>query len=186
MHTQQEERPYWNTEIEPLLNTPEMQKIQFEKLKKILARLKANAPYYTRMMEKSRLDPEKLSGFDEFKDKIAIFNKQSMWDLVEECGGDYLKALDQRMIVNSEELDWIATTTGTTGVPTPYPMTNHDLHEFWAEFEARGSWRSGVRRHDRILHCFALSMVIAGVTAAIGFQKVGATLLPVGAEAKSE
>ena len=29
-----EDRPYWNMEIEPLLNTPEMEKIQLDKLKK--------------------------------------------------------------------------------------------------------------------------------------------------------
>jgi len=40
------DKPYWNMEIEPLLNTPEMEKIQLKKLKKMLARLKANAPFY--------------------------------------------------------------------------------------------------------------------------------------------
>ncbi len=182
----QQERPYWNMQMEPMLNNPGMGKIQFEKLKKMLMKLKATAPYYTRMMERNNLDPEKLTGFDELKEKIEIFTKQSMWDLVDECGGDYLKALDQRMAVNSEDLDWIATTTGTTGVPTPYPMTNRDLKNFWCEYAARGSWRSGIRAHDRILYCFALSMVIAGVPSAISFQETGATMLPVGAEAKSE
>ncbi|MBW2368181.1 MAG: phenylacetate--CoA ligase family protein [Deltaproteobacteria bacterium] len=179
-------RPYWNMEIEPFLNTSQMNQLQLEKLKRQLSKLKARAPYYARMMKKNRLDPEKLSGFDEFKDKMGIFTKTSWRQLVEECNGDVLTALDQRIAVSVDELDWMATTTGTTGIPTPYPMTNRDLDGFWAEFEARGAWRSGVRAHDRILHCFALSMVIAGVTAAIGFQKIGALLLPVGAEAKSE
>jgi phenylacetate-CoA ligase len=182
----QQERPYWNMEMEPLLNTPEMKKIQFDKLKKMLVKLKAKAPYYARMMEKNKLDPERLSGFDEFKDKVDIFTKQSMRDLVEECGGDLLKAIDQRTAVGVDELDWITTTTGTTGVPTPYPMTRHDLINYWSECGARGSWRAGVRSHDRILHCFALSMVIAGVPSAIGFQTTGATILPVGAEGKTE
>ena len=180
------ERPYWNMEMEPLLNTPQMNQIQLEKLKRQLSKLKARAPYYARMMKKNRLDPEKLRGFDEFKDKMDIFTKASWRGLVDECSGELMKAIDQRIGVSVDELDWMATTTGTTGVPTPYPMTNRDLNEFWAEFEARGAWRSGVRPQDRILHCFALSMVIAGVTAAIGFQKIGALLLPVGAEAKSE
>jgi phenylacetate-CoA ligase len=182
----QQERPYWNMTIEPLLNTPAMERMQFEKLKLMLARLKSKAPYYKRMMEKNQVDPEKLRGFDEFKDKIGIFNKQTMWQLVDECGGDYLKAIEQRIPVSVDELDWMSTTTGTTGVPTPYPFTNRDLWDFWGEYEARCAWRAGVRSHDRILHCFALSMVVAGVTAAIGFQKTGAMVLPVGAEAKSE
>ena len=60
-------QPYWNMEIEPLLNTPEMEKIQFEKLQKMLARMQANAPFYTKMFEEAGLDPENLSGFDEYK-----------------------------------------------------------------------------------------------------------------------
>ncbi len=180
------ERPYWNMEIEPLLNTPAMQPIQLEKLRRQLSRLKARAPYYARMMEKNKLEPERLSGFDEFKDKMELFTKANWRQLVDACNGDLLKAIDQRIAVSVDELDWMATTTGTTGVPTPYPMTNRDLNAFWGEFEARGAWRAGVRSHDRILHCFALSMVVAGVTAAIGFQKIGSLMLPVGAEAKSE
>jgi phenylacetate-CoA ligase len=181
-----EERAYWNMEMESILNTPEMEKIQIEKLKKMLVRLKANAPFYSKMMEENNLNPQKLSGFEEFKDKIAIFTKATWRQLVTECDGDYLKAIDQIIAVRVHELDWIATTTGTTGIPTPYPMTNNDIQNHWGEFHARGSWRAGVRRDDRIMHCFALSMVLAGVPSAMAYQRIGATLLPVGAEAGSE
>jgi phenylacetate-CoA ligase len=173
-------------EMEPLLNTPEMEKIQLEKLKKMLARLKANAPFYTRILEDAKLDPEKLSGFDEFKDKIALFNKQSLLALVQEYKGDFLKVLDQIMPVSVDDLDYMATTTGTTGTPTPYPLTNFDINELWGEAMVRGAWRAGLRANDRMLFCFALSMVIAGVTLMIGLQKLGCMTIPVGAEAKSE
>ena len=53
-------RPYWNMEIEPLLNTPEMEKIQFDKLKKMLARLNANAPFYTAHDRRKRTGPGKV------------------------------------------------------------------------------------------------------------------------------
>ena len=79
-------------EMEPLLNTPQMNQIQFEKLKRQLSKLKARAPYYARMMKKNRLDPEKLRGFDEFKDKMDIFTKASWRGLVDECSGELMKA----------------------------------------------------------------------------------------------
>jgi phenylacetate-CoA ligase len=180
------DRPYWNMEIEPLLNTPEMENIQLEKLKRMLARLKANAPFYADMIQRSKLDPDNLSGFDEFKEKMALFDKQALRQLVADCGGDFIKTLDQIMPISVDELDWIATTTGTTGVPTPYPMTNRDIENLWGEMMARGAWRAGIRSYDRVLFCFALSMVIAGVPTMIAMQKIGATMLPVGAEAKSE
>jgi len=180
------ERPYWNMEIEPLLNTPEMAKIQIEKLKKMLVRMKAGAPFYARMFEEVGLDPERLSGFEEYKEKIKPFDKAALRQLVMDCKGDMLAAIDQIMPVSVDEIDYFATTTGTTGVPTPYPLTNYDISELWGETLARGSWRAGVKSADRVLWCFALSMVIAGVPTMMGLQKMGCTMLPVGAEAKSE
>ncbi len=181
-----QERPYWNMEMEPLYGTPEMEKIQLERLKVQLSRLKAKGGYYARMMARNRLDPEKLSGFDEFKDKVDIFNKATWNKIVDDCDGDMLKALDERIACSLDDLIMIATTTGTTGVPSPYAFTNKDLWEFWGEYTARGCWRAGIRAHDRVLHCFALSMVIAGLPAAMAYTKVGATVLPVGAEGKTE
>jgi len=179
-------RPYWNMEMEPLYGTPQMAKLQFEKLKKQLIRLKAKGGYYARMMERNKLDPEKLSGFDEFKDKVEIFNKATWKKMVDDCGGDMLKALDDRIACSFDDLAIIATTTGTTGVPSPYAFSNRDLVEMWGESTARGCWRAGIRAHDRVLHCFALSMVIAGIPAVSAYTAVGSTVLPVGAEGKTE
>jgi len=180
------DRPYWNMDIEPMFNTPEMEKIQLEKLKKMLSRLKANAPFYAKMIKDSKCDPDALSSMDEFKDKISLFNKENLRALVMESGGDFIKALDQIMPISVDELDYIATTTGTTGIPTPYPMTNFDINNVWGEVMTRGGWRAGIRSQDRVLYCFALSMVIAGIPSMMGMQKLGTTMIPVGAEAKSE
>ena len=163
-----------------------MKEIQLAKLKKMLGRLKANAPFYTKMIADSGLDPEKLTGFEEFKEKISLFNKEALRALVVECQGNLLQALDRIMPVSIDEIDYLATTTGTTGVPTPYPLTNFDIQNLWGEAMARGGWRAGIRSQDRLLFCFALSMVIAGVPTMMGMQKLGCMMLPVGAEAKSE
>lgn len=181
-----QDRPYWNMEIEPLLNTPDMEKVQLAKLKNLLARVKSHAPFYSKMIQESGLDPEKLASMQEFREKIKPFDKQSLRQLVADCQGDLLKALNCIMPISVEQLDWIATTTGTTGVPTPYPLTNSDIQNLWGEAMARGAWRAGVRPEDRVLFCFALSMVIAGVPTMLALQKLGVTMLPVGAEAKSE
>jgi phenylacetate-CoA ligase len=180
------ERPYWNMEMEPLYGTPEMEKLQLERLKAQLTRLKAKGGYYARMMDRNKLYPEKLSGFDEFKDKTEIFNKATWKKIVDDCEGDMLKALDERIACSLDDIIMIATTTGTTGVPSPYAFSNRDLWELWGEYTARGCWRAGIRAHDRVLHCFALSMVIAGLPSAMAYTKIGATVLPVGAEGKTE
>jgi phenylacetate-CoA ligase len=179
-------RPYWNMEMESMLQTPEMAKLQLERLKTMLGRLKANAPFYADIMAKNNLDPEKLSGFAEFQEKIPLFNKLSLLELVNHYEGDFLRVLDDIMPVTVDQLDYMATTTGTTGVPTPYPMTNFDIQNLWGETMVRGAWRAGIRAEDRMLFCFALSMVVAGVTLMMGLQKLGCMAIPVGAEAKSE
>lgn len=179
-------RPYWNMEIEPLLNTPQMREIQLAKLRVMLARMKNNAPFYRKRFEETGLDPEKLTGFAEFKEKVPPFDKAALRDLVVACGGDMLQAIEQIIPVSIDQIDYFGTTTGTTGMPTPYPLTNFDIRELWGEAVARGAWRAGVRPEDRVLWTFALSMVIAGVPTMMGLQKLGCAMLPVGAEAKSE
>ena len=185
-NTMNQERMYWNMKMEPLYGTAEMEKIQLKRLRIQLTRLKAKGGYFARMIDKNRLDPEKLNGFDEFKDKAEIFNKTTWKKIVDDCDGDMLKALDERIACSLDDLIMIATTTGTTGVPSPYAFTQRDLWDFWGEYTARGCWRAGIRASDRVLHCFALSMVIAGLPAAMAYTKVGAAVLPVGAEGKTE
>ena len=46
-----EDRPYWNMEIEPKFNTPEMKKIQDQKLRKRIKLLRERAPYFTRLFK---------------------------------------------------------------------------------------------------------------------------------------
>jgi len=184
MNTMNATRKYWNPEVEELLNTPEMEKLQLTRLKQMITKLKATAPFYAQDLKD--IDPDKLTGFDEFKEKMPLFDKARLVKLVQDCGGDFPTALDQIMTVNTTDLDYIATTTGTTGVPSPYPMTNYDILEVWGELMARGAWRAGLRSDDRVLYTFALSMVIAGIPSMIAMQKTGMTMIPVGAEAKSE
>ncbi len=180
------DKPYWNMEIEPLLNSAAMEDLQVRRLKRMLVRLNANAPFYHRLFQEIKLDPENITSMDMFRNTVPLFNKESLRQLVQDCGGDILKTINQISPVDVDELDWIATTTGTTGIPTPYPLTNYDIEKVWGEAMLRGSWRAGLRSHDRVLYCFALSMVIAGVPSMLGIQRGGATVLPVGAEAKSE
>jgi phenylacetate-CoA ligase len=181
-----EERPYWNMEYEPKLNTPEMRQLQLEKLKVLLRRLYDNAPFYTRQFDAAGLKPEKVKSFEDFSAAVPLFDKEGLRALVVEFGGDILRVIDELVPVSVDDLNIMATTTGTTGVPTPYPMTTHDMEDVWGESMVRGMWRAGVRSHDRVLFCFALSMVIAGIPTMMGAHRLGAMAIPVGAEAGTD
>ena len=182
----QEERPYWNMEYEPMLNTPEMKQIQLEKLRVLLKRLYENAPFYTRQFDAAGLKPEKVKSFEDFSSAVPLFDKEGLRALVVEFGGDILRVIDELVPVSVDDLNIMATTTGTTGMPTPYPMTMHDMEDVWGESMVRGMWRAGVRSHDRVLFCFALSMVIAGIPTMMGAHRLGSMAIPVGAEAGTD
>ena len=181
-----EDRPYWNMEMEPILNTPQMREIQLKKLKVFLRRLYDNAPFYTKKFDELGVMPEKINSLEDFSSAVPLFDKEGLRAMVVEFGGDILAVLDQIMPVRVDDLSIMATTTGTTGIPTPYPMSWHDMEDVWGEAMVRGSWRAGIRSHDRVLFCFALSMVIAGIPSMMGMHKLGAMAIPVGAEAGTD
>ncbi|MDD3717717.1 MAG: phenylacetate--CoA ligase family protein [Actinomycetota bacterium] len=180
------ERPYWNMEIEPILNTPEMREMQLAKLKALLRRLYEGAPFYRKQFDELGVVPEKIASMEDFSRAVPLFDKEGLRTMVVESGGDLLAVLDQIMPVSVDDLSIMATTTGTTGIPTPYPMSWHDMEDVWGEAMVRGMWRAGVRKQDRILFCFALSMVIAGVPTMMGAHRLGSMAIPVGAEAGTD
>ena len=61
-----QERHYWNMDVEPFLNTPEMKKLQLEKLKIMLKRLYANAPFHRKRMDDAKIDIDKLINLEDF------------------------------------------------------------------------------------------------------------------------
>ncbi len=181
------ERPYWNMEVEPFFNSSQMKTMQTERLKKQIKRLRENAPYYTNLFEKHGVHEDSIVDFEQFRRMIPIFTKQDYRQLFEQYDGDILEIINQTTPVNAyEDLYLISTTSGTSGEPSPYPMTEFDAWEFYGEMIARYCWRAGIRKQDRILLCYGLSMVIAGIPSMIGGFKIGSLVIPVGAAAGSE
>lgn len=185
-----EERKYWDMEIEPFLNTPQMKEIQFYKLKLMLKRLCCNAPFHRKRFEAVGITYENLDkmikNFDDFSKIIPIYDKEGYRDHALLWGGNLIKLMDEELPVSVDDLTLINSTTGTTGDPTPYPFTPYDISRVWGEHLCRGLWRAGVRRHDRIIECFGLSMHIGGIATVMGLQKMGLTVIPVGAESGTD
>lgn len=180
------DRPYWDMKVEPFLNTAEMKSIQFEKLKTMLRRLDRNAPFFHRRFVEAGLNIEKLKGLEDFSKALPIYDKFQFHKHVEACRGDLVKLMNEEMAVNVDELVLVNSTTGTTGDPTPYPLTFRDIHNNWGESMCRGAWRAGLRKEDRLLFCFAFSMFLAGTGTMIGLMKLGPMMIPVGAEAGTD
>lgn len=181
------ERQYWDMEIEPLLNTQRMREIQWTKLKEAISYFYENVPFDRRRMEKAGVTPEDIQSFDDFHRAIPVACQADFRELIEQTRMDMDRFF--RDLFGEErlrDLYLLTTTSGTTGIPTPYPMFKKALSR-QADIFARIGWRTGIRPGDRLGLCFGLSMHAAGTPALFWYQKLpGVTLLPIGAEAGTE
>lgn len=184
------DRLYWNLDVEPYLNTPQMRSLQLAKLKAMLKRICANAPFHAKRLAEAGIRlgtiDESIRSLEDFSRRVPVYDKKTYREHAAACGGDLMRLIDEEMPGSLDDLVLINSTTGTTGEPTPYPLTHKDLYEVWGETICRATWRAGLRRQDRALFCFALSMVIAGTGTLIGLTRTGATIIPVGAESGTD
>jgi phenylacetate-CoA ligase len=182
-----EERRYWNMDIEPLLNTPEMKKIQESKLQDALKWQYENSPFNRKRFEQAGVQPEDIKNFEDFSSAIPVAGQEEVRNIINEVGFD----LDKLMLTlfgekRMKDLYLITTTSGTTGIPTPYPNFGASIMDA-QEIMSRAVWRMGFRPGDRIALCFGLSMHAAGTPQILWFNKYpGITMIPIGAEAGTE
>lgn len=94
-------------------------------------------------------------------------------------------SLGRHLACDPMEVAHIHATSGTSGRPTYFGLTARD-HDAWLEIFVRGFSLGGARRGDRVLHAFAMARGYAGgVPMVAGFQRMGCTVLAMGAEAGS-
>lgn len=184
---EENDRKYWDMEIEPLLNTRRMREMQWEKLKQAIRYCYDKVPFDRKRMEKAGVTPEDIRSFDDFARAVPYAGQAEFRDVIVEAEMDIDKVF---MTLLGEErladLYVLTTTSGTTGVPTPYPVFKKSLDR-QAQVFGRVGWRMGMRPGDRLGICFGLSMHAAGTPHLFWFKEFpGITLVPIGAEAGAE
>jgi phenylacetate-CoA ligase len=178
------ERRYWNPQMESILGTEEMRALQLRRLRQRVTEIFAHAPYFRRRLEEEGVaGPEDIRSLGDWSRGLPPFTKVDYRALMDECGGDVYRYLDETLPVSLDEIVTMTATSGTTGEPQPYPLTRVDLDDSWGEFLLRARWRAGVRPGDRVIHGMALSMFIGGVPGLQCFHSGGVMQIPVGAEA---
>lgn len=182
-----EESLYFNEQMEPLLNTPEMQKIQLSKLQPTLRYFYDHVPFDRERMDKAGIKPEDINSFDDLARLLPICGQTDYRDVFDRFDNDMLKSYDllygkDRM----KNLHLLTTTSGTTGIPTPYPVF-HQTVDAMGEIMGRMGWRAGLRSGDRLAIGYGLSMHAAGTPILYYYKKIpGLTIIPIGAEAGTE
>ncbi len=181
------QRQYFNEEIEPLLNTPQMREIQENKLQTTLNYFYENVPFDRERMNTAGITPSDIRNLDDLAKKLPLCGQADYRAVFERCNNDMFRAYDilfgpERM----KDLHLLTTTSGTTGIPTPYPVF-HKSAEAMGEIMGRMGWRAGLRPGDRLAIGFGLSMHAAGTPQIYWYKKIpGVTIIPIGAEAGTE
>ena len=176
-----QDRRYRNMEMESILNTPQVREMQLARVKKLVERLYETKPFWRDRLKKAGVKPEDIKTLDDYSHRVPVFDKAQRRKLYEDCDGDMVKVVDSVIGVDLDQICLMGATSGTTGEPTPYPLTQHDI-AWCSENLGRMAWRMGLRPGDRMIHAFGLSMYLAGVPYAEFFQNSGPCVFPVGAE----
>ena len=178
---------YFNPSVEPLLNTPKMRDIQWKSLQSAIQFFYDKVPFERRRFDKAGIKPEDITSFDQFARALPIIGQEDYRDAMDEGGLDLPKVYQD--LFGEErfnDLFVLSTTSGTTGIPTPYPLFKSGLDRV-ADVFGRIAWRVGMRPGDRMALCFGLSMHAAGTPQMFWFRTVpGLTIIPMGAEAGTE
>ena len=174
------EKKFWNEKY-MTMSPEETEKVQLEKMRKQLRYVYDASAYFRDRIDSAGIVPEKLKSLEEIQ-KIPRFTKDdhrlSQEASMKQLGHPY----GLHLCAPADKVVSISATSGTSGLPTFYAFTRRDL-ETNGECTARMLWVAGVRPGDAVILGFALSMFVGGVPMAIGIQYMGATAVPVGAEA---
>lgn len=156
---------YWDEALETMPRE-ELEAKQLEDLKEIVAFAYGNSPYYKRSFDAAGVSPDDIKELKDIE-KFPFIDKKTQRDT--QGVGSFLGEL---AAVPEEDVVFISTSSGSTGVPTMSPFTQKDFDEF-QETESRWFWQIGMRPTDRYLHGLNFSLYVGGPDV-IGAQNLGA------------
>ena len=173
------ERKLWNEKIETM-SEDEIRDLQLKKLKKQIRYDYKNSIYYHDKFKEAGLTPQDITSFEDFQ-KVPLMTKdehrRAQQESIERFGHPYGLITCAPL----EKIVRISSTSGTTGMPTLYTLTKHDVGVV-NEMHARKYWRAGLRPGHVVLQALSLSMFTGGLPLSDGIQAMGLCCVPVGIE----
>ena len=131
-------------------------------------------PFYRRLYDAHGLKPDDIHTMEDFTNKVPVVTKDMLrLDQQEHppfgsCSG-----------VDNTEIIRVYGSSGTTGTPTLYGISNDDW-ERAADAQAMAAWAMGVRPDDVVHFLFPFGMFVGGWAILHGTTRLGATNFPAG------
>ncbi len=158
-------RKYWNAQIETM-ERDVLEELQLSLLKSEVRFAYDNAPYYKRSFDKAGVSPDDIKSLSDLA-RLPFINKHTERET--QGVGSFLGEL---AAVPEEDVVFVSTSSGSTGVPTMSPFTRGDFDKF-TDTVSRMFWQAGMRPSDRYLHALNFSLYIGGPDV-LGAQNLGA------------
>lgn len=172
-------RELWNPKAEDMPREV-LRGLQLDRLKEQVAYNYQRSEVHRRKFDAVGAHPADIKTFADFT-RIPLMTKDEHRQVQEEGLASYgdpshsLRCADRSQIVR------INATSGTTGTPTLYTLTQHDVN-IVNEMHARKYWRAGIRPGDVMIQALSLSMFTGGLPLSQGIMNLGACVVPVGIE----
>ena len=156
----------WNEEFETMPRR-ELQKLQLERLKKVVAYCIEKVPFYRDLYGKAGVSADDIKSLEDIA-KLPFTTKQDLRD-------HYPFGM---FAVPVGELRQIHATSGTTGKMTVTGYTANDMG-IWGETMARVYTAGGATDEDIIHNAYGYGLFTGGLGFHIGAERIGATVIPV-------
>jgi phenylacetate-CoA ligase len=166
------DQKYYDPEIE-CMPREELEQLQLGRLQEMVKWAYENAPYYKESFDAAGVKPEDIKTLKDIQ-KFPFIDKKTERDT--QGVGSFYGGL---CAVPEEDVIFMATSSGSSGVPTMSPFTQEDF-DLWQNTEARLFWQAGMRPNDRYVHALNFALYVGGPDV-IGAQNLGATAIWVGA-----
>jgi len=133
-----------------------------------------NSPFYRRKWGEAGIHPSSIGSLEDFE-KVPVVRKAELRadQAANEPFGSYL-------CVDPAEVKHINGTSGTTGRPTAFGISERDWRSV-ANAHARVMWAMGIRPEDTVIVGSPLSLYWGSWGAYIGAERLGARVFPFGA-----
>lgn len=155
----------WNRKLECMAR-PELNALQLERLKNIVARVQSAVPFYKERLAASGVSADSIQTLADLR-RIPFTRKADLRD-------NYPYGL---FAVGLKEISRLHASSGTRGKPTLVGYTKTDL-ENWAEVCARSLAAAGVRPGDIVHNSYGYGLFTGGLGVHYGAEHLGATVIP--------
>lgn len=160
--------PYWDKARETA-DPKVREQLIVERIQAQLRYAYERIPFYRRLYDAAGVTPDDVKTMQDFTQRVPIIDKDMLRtdQAAHPPYGSYLA-------VNPQEIVRIYGSSGTTGTPTVYGISDRDWQRA-ADVQAMAMWAAGVRPHDVVHFLFPFSMFVGGWAILHGTDRIGAT-----------